>query len=51
MGSIVLVIGVAIMEVREFTGIANSSDDEIKNGKAVDISEESFEPITKVYDK
>ena len=51
LGSIVLVVGVAIVGVREYVGIANSSGDEIKNKKVVEVPKKSTEPVTKVYDK
>ncbi|WP_186673012.1 hypothetical protein [Sporosarcina sp. BP05] len=45
-GSIVLVIGVAIVGVRAYTGDAKPSGDEIKSIKVDEVSKESTEPVT-----
>ncbi|MBO0587615.1 MULTISPECIES: hypothetical protein [unclassified Sporosarcina] len=50
-GSIILVIGVAIVGLRDYTGEAKASGDEIKSIKVDKVSKESNEPVAIVYDK
>ncbi len=50
-GSIVLVVVVAIVGIREFVGIAKASGGEVKNETVVEVTKISTEPVTKIYDK